>query len=124
MGNEEDRLGLSVDDLPSGIIVQDSRNQGGMNPVSATLGLDPGKQWQAEQGEVANYVDDLVPHEFVSEPQAILVHQSALGGQHDRIVEPAAPYQPQVSERLDLGFRYEGSSGGDLAGELSIGYFD
>src|SRR5262249_52795798 len=71
-------LVLGVDNLPTGIVIQDSGYERGMNPVSASLCFDSSKQWQPEQSKVSDDVDDLMPYEFVSEPQAVLVHQAAL----------------------------------------------
>src|SRR5262249_20595067 len=119
-----DRLWQGVDDLPTGIIIQDSRYERGMNTMPAALRFDSGKQGEAGTGKVADNVDDLVPYKFICEPQAILVHEAALGGQYDRIVETAVSNQPQVPERLDLGFGYEGPGGGHLARELAVRYLD
>jgi hypothetical protein len=61
-----------------------------------------------------------MPYEFVVKPESILVHQPALGCQHDCIVETAAPNEAQIPERLDLRFRYKGAGRGHLSSELTI----
>ncbi len=71
-------LRLGVDDLPTRIIIQDPRNQRGMNPMPASFCFDSGKQGKPEQGKVADDVDDLVPYEFVCESEPVFVHEAAL----------------------------------------------
>ena len=93
---------VSVDDFPSGVIVQYSGYQSSVDSVSAALCFNSGKERQSKQGKIADNINDLVPHKLVVKSQSILVHQAPFGGQDDRILEAASADQSKVSERLDL----------------------
>ena len=92
-----------------------------MNPVPGTFGFDQSKQGHPKQRQIADDVDDLVTYKLIIEAKAFAIEDTALGRQHDRVVQRASPGEAHPSKFFDLIQKPEGPRRSHLLGKLAVG---
>src|ERR1035437_8784642 len=105
-----------------GRIAQNAGDDGGVHSVSGTIGLDVAKNVLAEQGEVADEVQHLVPHELVGVAERWVVNSS--GGEHDAVFTRDATDEAHVQHRALLLDEAKGPRRSDLLHVAAIGKID
>src|SRR3984885_6079353 len=98
--------------LPGGAVLQQTRNQGRLHGVPRPLGYHVTKNMMAGQREIADQVQDLVPHELVFEAQGTVQHPLAVEDNGARFGD--APDQSHVPQLLLVFFESERPRWGDL----------
>jgi len=85
--------------------------------VAGAVGLQASQEGVAEEREVPDRVQDLVPDELVLEAQ--LVVEDARLADHHRVLEAAAEREAALAQHLDLAEEAERAGGGDRLGEAA-----
>ena len=75
-----------VNDFPCGVVAQEFGHQQGVEEMTTAFGTHTAEQRHAEQGEVADDVEDFVADKFVARAQRCLV-QHGVGREHDGVVD-------------------------------------
>ena len=68
----------------------------------------------AQERHIADQVEDLVAHEFIPVPEAVLIEQPLIG-QNERVVQRPTETQSGLPERFDLAEKPEGAGRSDVA---------
>src|SRR5258708_3753394 len=90
-----------------------------MKQMTAAFGLHSAQQGHAEQGQVANNVENLVTHELIGPAQTRFI-QHTVAGQNDRVIERAAANQVCASQRFDFFDKAKCSGGSDLSSKRTV----
>src|SRR5215203_1681449 len=94
-----------------------------MNRVTGFFRLYFAENRHPEEREIADYVENLVAHEFVRETQRIFV-EHPVGRQDNRVVERAAERQISFAEHFDFLRKSERASRCDFAPERAVLQFE
>ena len=90
-----------------------------MQRVTAAVGDDVADDRVADQGQVADRVEDLVADELVLEAERVVQHAGL--ADHDGVVERAAEREALLAQRLDFLEERERARRGNLVDEaLSV----
>lgn len=103
------RLGYFV---PQSFVAQDAGDQGGVHGVTGAIGYDPSQDGTAEQCQVADKIEDFVPHELVGKTEGTVF--DSVAGQHNAVFAGGAANQSHVAHRLFVFARPEGARARDL----------
>jgi len=118
MGDAVDEL-IEMDHLIESRIAHDLRDEGYVHGVAGALGRDLTEDGAADEGEVADEVEDFVTNGLIGEAEAFGV-EDAGGGEADGVVEGGAADEAHVAHLVELVFEAEGAGRGDLFG-VAIG---
>jgi len=110
------------DFFPIGIVAQNAGDDSGVHGVSGAVGFDVAEDALAEEGEVADEVEDLVADEFVREAQRRVV--DAVVGEHDAVLTRRAAYESHVEHGALLLEEAEGARGRNLFDIGAVGELD
>src|SRR5580698_6873335 len=101
------------------LVAQDAGDDSGVQRVSSAVGFDVAEDTLAEQGQIADQVEDLVADELILEAQRRVV--DALAGEYHAVLARSATDEAHVQHRVLLLEEAEGSGGGDLADVAAVG---
>src|SRR5215471_6550502 len=87
--------------------------------MAAAFGPHPREQRHPQQGQIANDIENLVTHEFISVAQAGFI-EHAVPRQNYSVVERASANQICAAQSLDFFDKSEGARRGNVACERSV----
>src|ERR1700684_533150 len=105
--------------FPPRAVAEQAGDEGGVHGVSGAVGDNVAENLPAEQGQIADEVENLVAHKFVFKAQGRVL--DALAGQDDAIVTRSSADQSHIAELLLVFAGAKGSRRSDVAQIISFG---
>src|SRR3954469_7743715 len=99
--------------FPRALVAQQPADERGVHSVSGPIGHDAPEYAMAKQREIADQVQNFVPHELIRITQRAILHP--VTREHDRVLLACAADQSHVAHRFRFVQKTEGPCRGDVA---------